>query len=65
MASRLNFGMICGMGIWLLRKTFPNLYSIFCPKDASIAAHLELSYGSMIGRWMFLPHSSGCCIKLE
>jgi hypothetical protein len=57
-----------GIGIWLLRMPYPDLFGIACANDAFVAIHLELLGGStqwnvslvelerlMIGRWMLLP----------
>jgi hypothetical protein len=44
MAPKLNFGVIYGVGIWLLRKYF-QFYLVLLA--ASVAAHMELSRGSI------------------
>jgi uncharacterized membrane protein YebE (DUF533 family) len=45
MVPRLVSGMICDVDKFL-KEAFLNLYAIACAKDASIVAHLELSWGS-------------------
>jgi hypothetical protein len=46
MAPWFISSMICGMGIWLLRKPLLDLFGIVCAKDAFVTSHLELSGGS-------------------
>lgn len=45
MTPLLVSGIICGVGIWLLKDTFPDLLGIACAKDASVVVHLEFSGG--------------------
>jgi hypothetical protein len=43
MAPRLVYSMICGVGIWPLKKHFQIYFGIACAKDASIVTHFEFS----------------------
>jgi hypothetical protein len=48
MAPRSASSMICGLGIWSLRKHFQFFLALLVQKNAyvAVAAHLEISGGS-------------------
>jgi hypothetical protein len=41
MAPKLDYGMICGVGIWPLKKPFSDLFGITCANYAFVADHME------------------------
>jgi hypothetical protein len=47
MAPKLDYDMICGVGIWPLKKPFSDLFGITCANYAFVVDHMEFPGGSI------------------